>query len=454
MASVGDRLCRYPAVSVAVVVGLVYCLSPAVMVGDSRMSLPTAVSIVRSADMTLDEFDTVQALRTEYDVVERDGRLYMGYPWPPTLFLVPVVALADLVPSVDPAAVSLSSPNRTWIYEVPVAAALMAVAVALFFAAARDAAGRASADVLVATGALAFGTVWWSSASRALSQHAAAAPFVALALYLLSRSRRDDGAVPWLGAAVAGAYVMRPSAAVLVAVVTGWVVVAHRRRLAAYLARAAIVAVPFVAVNLVAYGALLPPYYSADKVGGTSEPLVAALGLFVSPSRGLLWYSPIVVLSLVGVAIRARRRQLDAVDAVIGLTVAGMFAVVAAWPNWWGGSSYGPRLLAETMPFACWYLVPAFEGLRERRRGRARLLVAGYAVVGAAVLANAQGALMRASVCWNSVPSFVDSAPQRLWDWSDPQVLRAARDLSDGASLRQVVIGSCKDAGGMPVNGG
>lgn len=454
---------------IAAIVAVIYCVSPAVLVGDSRMSLPTAVSIYRSGDLTLDEFAAVGSLRNEYDVLERDGRLVMAYPWPPALFLVPVAALADLIPGVDPGTVSISNPNRTWPYEVPIAALLMAGAAALFFRAAR-AAGSSSRAAVLATLALAFGTVWWSSVSRSLSQHAAAAPFIVLVLYLMTRSRHDERFIAWLGAAVAGAYVMRPTTALLVAIVSTWVLWKHPRRFVPYLARAALVAVPFVIVNLVVYASILPPYYrSTDSFSSAVEPLTALAGLLVSPSRGLLWYSPLVLVGIAGFVTRARRRDLDSVDAVFGLFVIGSFALAAAWPNWWGGSTFGPRLLAEIMPFFCWYLLPVIERVTRESNdrvaptdpsperfaaGRRRATLVLYALIGVSVLVNAQGALFRSTVCWNSVPVFVDIDSRRVWDWGDPQPLRPIRDLASGASVRQVVAGSCKDAGGQPINGG
>ena len=442
---------RHPTIIIVAIVALVYCASPAVNVGDSRMSLPTAVSMYRSADLIIDEFANVSALSNEYDVVSHGEHLVMGYPWPPSLFLVPIAAISDLVPGIDPGTTSLTSPNRTWIYEVPVAALLMGVAVALFFSAARAHVGRTTRSVLVATTSLAFGTVWWSASSRALTQHAAAAPFVALVLYLLVRSRENNRFVPWLGAAVAGAYVMRPTAAVLVVVVTLWVLLRHRDRFIAYLCRAALVAVPFILVNLATYQSVLPPYYAGNKLGGSSEPLQALAGLFVSPSRGILWNSPLVLLAAAGFVVVARKRRLDSVDAVFGLFIFATFLVVAIWPNWWGGSTFGPRLLSEIMPFVCWYLLPVFEGAWNAKK----LVVASCTtLIGLSVLVNSQGALMRSTLCWNSIPTFIDTDSQRLWDWADPQPLRAISDFVDGAGIRQIVIGSCKDAGGQTINGG
>jgi hypothetical protein len=103
------------------------------------------------------------------------------------------------------------------------------------------------------------------------------------------------------------------------------------------------------------------------------------------------------------------------------------------------------------MPFVCWYLLPVFE----RAWNAKKLVVASCTtLIGLSVLVNSQGALMRSTLCWNSIPTFIDTDSQRLWDWADPQPLRAISDFVDGAGIRQIVIGSCKDAGGQTINGG
>ncbi len=435
---------------------VVYLCSPAANVGDSRMSLPTAVSVYRHGDFSLDEYPQVRELAGSYDIVEHDGELLMGYPWPPALFLVPAAALADAIPGVDPGSLSVSNPNRTWLFELPMGALLAAMAVVLWALAIREEVDHAqmatrSAGALVVF-TFAFSTVMWSSVSRGLSQHAAAAPFVALTLYLLVRSRRDPTVVPLLGLAVALAYVMRPTASVLVLVVTLWVLLCHRRYVVRYLAWACSVAVPWAMVNFAVYGSLIAPYYTADKLGSAADIPGHALGLLLSPSRGLVWFTPLAVLAPLGVWRRVRAGCWDSVDWVFVSVAVGVFAVVAAWPNWWGGSSFGPRLLTEAVPFICWYLLPAIARphvLPSSRRARSANVVV-LAMVSAGVLVNSQGAIARATLCWNTDPTLVDTQPNRLWEWDDPQAVRGVRRLFGGDSIRDVVIGSCSESAANP----
>lgn len=443
---------------------VVYASSPAVNVGDSRLSLPTAVSIYRHGDLTLDEFPQVETLRGQYDVDVHDGHLVMGYPYAPALFLVPVAIVVDLVPGIDPAGWSITQPNRTWILELPVASLLVVASIFCFLLAARASRDdrpdhRRGSDLIVML-ILAFGTLMWSCLSRGLSQHAAAAPFIALVIYLAVRSRADPRLVPRLGFVVALAYVMRPTASVVVVCVTAWIVICHRSRLLRYLANAAVVAVPFVAINVWVYGSVLPPYYSAGKFVAPQNLAGHLAGLMVSPSRGLLLYSPVLLLAPVGMWLRRRQRRLDSVDVLFISIVVGTILVAAIWPNWWGGSTFGPRLLAEAIPFLCWFLLPVLDAIlaaRDRDQPVAAHLTWRWAVAVVSVLAvvsvaiQSQGAATRATLCWNSKPNFIDEHPERLWEWSDPQPLRAISELLRGESPRDVVLGSCRDTGGVDI---
>lgn len=442
-------------------VACVYVISPAAMVGDSRMTLPTAISIYRDGDLYLDEVPNLAELEAGHDTVAANGHQLMGFPWPPALYLVPVVAVTDLVPGYDPAGLSISNPNETWKYELPMGALLTASAVVIFAAAVRQPGARRThahrrTDLVVPL-VFAFSTSMWSSTSRGLSQHAAAAPFVALVVYLTVKSRTRPAVVGPLGLVTALAYIMRPTNAVLVVAVTVWVLVCHRTLLVRYLAWAAAAAVPFFVVNLVFYDAPMQTYYSGDSSGGMDAlrnvPGHVA-GLLVSPARGLLLFSPILVLVPLGVHRLWRARLLGSVEWLFLAIAVGLFSVAALWPDWWGGSSYGPRLLIETLPFLCWFLVPVADGLFSAREQhdttRPRWQTRGATVAIAGLLAtglfvHSQGALLHASICWNTDPVPIEGNPYRLWDWSDPQPLRGVHDLLDGQSLRHVAVGSCAE---------
>ena len=65
---------------------------------------------------------------------------------------------------------------------------------------------------------------------------------------------------------------------------------------------------------------------------------------------------------------------------------AGYYLLSAAWVDWRGGSSYGPRLLVPALPALAIPLARLWSARRRWREGLAMLAVAGFAVSACAAL--------------------------------------------------------------------
>ncbi len=421
----------------------IYVLSPAVNSGDARMTYPTAVSVYQSLDLKIQDFPSVLEIAPAYDTTTLDDEIFMAYPWPTALFLVPSAAFADVFFGVDPASISLSDPNQTWPYEVFTAAVLMAVAARLFLLAVQHLGRRAQ---FISAVGLTFGSVWWSAASRGMSQHAAAAPFVVLMLVLVVRARVCTRHLEWLGAVVALAFVMRPTMAFAVVVCSLWILLRHSRIFLRYVGAGLCVAIPFLLINLASFGTVLPGYYRSGPLA-QGDVFSGLAGILLSPSRGLLITSPIVIIALAGLLHLRRERMFDDGDIVLITIVLLNLFVVASWPNWWGGSTFGPRLLSETMPIIFFYVA---EGVQYLSRGDKRQHYWNVStqlllplLLCWAVFVNSQGAALRSTLCWNAAPTFIDDYPERLWNWSDPQFLRGINDVKAGVPVTEVIAGSC-----------
>jgi len=102
--------------------------------------------------------------------------------------------------------------------------------------------------------------------------------------------------------------------------------------------------------------------------------------------------------------------------------------VIASWVSWWGGYSYGPRLLTDTIP---WFVMLAILGCKGRENYRLRTLSKSPSRGADRTLIGVTAMLAVVSVAingWgaNSIePSRVDfdSHQALLWDWRSPQFL-------------------------------
>ena len=220
-----------------------------------------------------------------------------------------------------------------------------------------------------------------------------------------------------------------------------------RQHTGAWLRRAIRTSLPATAVTLAGFGYNL---WLSGSVLGTAEQRNAnwtaifgarnmwdghvgegLVGLLVSPSRGLLIYSPIVLLAGVG-AWRAWQRlqapaQADHVRLVRGASVACAigYLAYAKYLLWWGGHAYGPRYLTDVLPFACVLMamgleVPLAGAARQAPRlGRgpawAWVLLCGYSVA----------VQLIGAFCWPSArEGTIDLAYyQSLWDWRHAQIV-------------------------------
>jgi hypothetical protein len=87
--------------------------------------------------------------------------------------------------------------------------------------------------------------------------------------------------------------------------------------------------------------------------------------------------------------------------------------------TWWGGWVFGPRFMADTLPFfALWLARTPLP-----RRGRVPLALAFATALGWSVWVYEVG--VRAYPCgWDSSPTSVDLAPDRLWRLHDTELSR------------------------------
>ena len=364
-------------------------------------------------------------------------------------------APADVISAVlgfHPQLLSISDPNRTFLIEVPTASLMVAVTAILIRNVVLGLPKPWNSPRLAVITALAFAftTSAWSVGSRALWQQTASMLFLSATLLAMQRIERSGRWHLLLGVFVALAYLTRPTNSVTVVLVAVWVIWRQRNALIGFISGIAVCAVPFALFSLFQYGTILPPYFEPGRLGanGPLEFWNALAVNLVSPSRGLLIYDPIIILAVIGLIMRVRIRQIGAMDILMVLAIAAQWVIVSAYGST-GGATYGPRLMLDIVPFLILLAVPTFATAMDALTTPCKTLRSGIFVVVAGVLfwglfVNATGGLLRAGYCWSAYPTPIDSQPARVWDWSDPQLLRPYRDLVSGRSVGAIVAGSCR----------
>ncbi|MBI4883994.1 MAG: hypothetical protein HY826_08065 [Actinobacteria bacterium] len=437
-----------------------YAISPVRQNYDSYLAFPTAQSIVHDGNLTINEFDSPAFEGHGWTSITDSGDRVNTYPWVPSLMLLPAVVALDAFHAIGigPGSFSVANGGSMDVIQQLSASMVVALTVALVFAICFQRLRptltlrrRRRVAALVAFG-FAFGTAAWSTASRAMWQHGPSLLYLAVAVYcaqqLRLRARHADLVLTLpglnyqalgLGAAVAASYTCRPTDAVAVVGFSVFVIFRLRNHLWRYLAGALAVAIPWLLVNLATYGAALPDYYRAGKVGVHDNYLRALATNMVSPARGLLLFSPIVVLGAVGLAKRTRggiSADLFDFDRLLIAMCLG-YLLVSSGPaeNWWAGHSFGPRFMSDTLVFLAVVATGTVDALVSREKsdqaqaGRSVRIAATIALAWS-LLVNVQGATMRSTLCWNGDPD-IDTHTSRLWDFRYSQMLSGLQAVAD-----------------------
>jgi hypothetical protein len=390
--------------------------------GDTIPASYLPLSILREFDLDLDEFPFLYEPDMPWFVQRVDGRVVSAYPpWAGVLslpvYLLPV--LGGLV---------AQSP---WVYDLAKLSATLvtALSVVLLLLTLRRLTGATVAYCIAIV--YAFGTSSFSTSSQALWQHGPSQLFITLTMYWLVRGISEPRFSAYTGLALASAVLCRPTNALIAAPIVAYLICHRRDQFVGFLLAALPPALCLATYNLHYFGS---PFTTGiigttgpSRIWGSasalfSTPLAEGLaGVLVSPARGLFVYSPILLVSVVGM-VMVWRRPTPVLLRYLSLAPLPVLVLTAKWLNWWGGGSYGPRLLADITPLLCLYLYPPFEWARAKPVVRYGLTcLAAFSIAFHALRVFGAGD-------WNGHPN-VDRHLERLWSWTASPPVYYAENL-------------------------
>ncbi|HEX3580549.1 MAG TPA: hypothetical protein VH087_02225 [Thermoanaerobaculia bacterium] len=277
------------------------------------------------------------------------------------------------------------------------------------------------ANALLLTIAYAFGTTTWMTSSQALWQHGVAELLVIAGLLLVTGPVTRPRML--LAGLVCGLLACNRPPDVILGAALGfyalfwWAGARHAVRLALP------AALPMLLVLFynVRYGGNLAGGYGViGKARFFSNPIVAGIaGLLISPTHGLLVFSPFLIF-LVWRPVRAASKP--ALDVLL-LAAVVLQILLYAKVDWRAGLSWGPRYMTDFLPILMWLLVPVVERLGGA--GRAVFTTAA----GIAIVIEAIGAFTY--IPSNDIPIFeIAHGPHMMdaaWQWRNAPFLTSPK---------------------------
>lgn len=323
-------------------------------------------------------------------------------------------------------------------FEKLAAAAITATTVTIFYLSVRLKFSEKVA--LISTLIFAFATNTWMTSSQGLWQHTASNLGLVSIIFCLLKGNRasQKNRKYWLvfaGVACGLLPGIRPTNVLYSIAAIVYSIFTYRFQ-SLFLLVGLVSAIPSIAWNL---------YYFSNFTGGYSKMFpvspykfnfdnftIASLGTFISPSRGLLIFSPIVLYSLPGAyqvfkSISGKDEKLIGSMTIASLILLGSYCFYTVW---WAGHSYGARFVTDVIPVSC-YLISYFISFHFQKLIRpAQILnfLIFVVVIIFSIFVQFVGAFgVKPGGMWNVIPLNVDANQDRLWRWQDSQIERNAK---------------------------
>lgn len=293
--------------------------------------------------------------------------------------------------------------------------------------------------------AYAFGTSSWTVSSQDLWQHGASQLFLILVVYLLLKPKKSDLVFLLTGLAIGLAVAARYLNVVFAAIFLAYILYKYRKKIIATLLG---LLVPLSLVAMYQSYYLDTPWqtgYSCAAYSNRGVPCIEGWhslfwdgfgGLLVSPGRGLFIFTPFLIFSVIGawyiwkrktlrLASTRRSRQAQGIKEknynllfrYLSIGVFIFIVIMSKWWAWYGGVTYGPRMLVDIVPLLMLFLIPVVTSKLFKRK----IIVWCFSIL----LAFSIVVQIAGIIHWDKTWSKADTLSENhswLWDWKNSQL--------------------------------
>lgn len=268
---------------------------------------------------------------------------------------------------------------------------------------------------LIFTLAFALGSTQTGISAGVLWQHGPAVLLLCLGLFFLVKGLKESPLwLPWAALPMAFLPIMRPQTLLYYLAALATVGIGHPGKLWRFFLWSIPGLFALLFINLGLYQNLLGGYaYQASKAHFGNPLLSGITGLLFSPNRGVLVFSPFLILGIVGGLLLSLRRCLLAISFFLASIL--FLLLHAKYDHWHGGWCVGPRFLSEWVPIFAFFGASWFPEIRKtfiRRAGVLSILISLIINLPPYFHLHEQG-------LWNLFPNVDRYRSERVWDVRD-----------------------------------
>lgn len=381
---------------------------------DPRGTLLASQSLVQHGTVKLDAYAGAYLDTFAHQIHRKNGHIYNYFPVGTALISTPIVAIANVL-GFD------MMKDEHLIQMVLTALAALLITFILYKIARLYL--RKTPSLLLA-GLCWFGSSLASTVGTELWSHDFAFFFSSAAIFLVIRhSPPRVSLVPVLiGLSLFLAYLCRPTLALLSPFLLLYYFIQDRKAAVLAGVTVGLLLLTFMMWSQHEFAQILPDYYLPKRLED-GDFATALYGNLLSPARGLLIFSPFLLLSLLGtIGLAPRNKNLAKLSLISLAWPLAHLLSISQFPHWWAGWSFGARLMVDALPGLFVGLFSGLAALRQKKNlAYAAVMVSGLF----AIYANTYQALFNPyGMQWNVEPN-VDQYPEYLFDWRYPQFLHS-----------------------------
>jgi len=318
--------------------------------GDTIPNQLLPISIIYEHNLDLNEFvcqwdKSAQSFKYSSETCQKsywwspiNGRAVSDYPIIPGLLNLPVYLIAFLL--------KIDLLKNMYLLSLITAAIISSLSVVFMFLLLEQVCKKRSLALYFSL-IYAFCTLVWSLTSRNLWQHGPSLLLINISLFILYK--KNPKLLPWAGLFLGFAIFNRPTNLFIVLPLTVYFLLNHKKYFWKYCLLGAIPAALLILYSCYYIGSI-NSLGQGNTLAMEGVFMEGFTGLLFSPARGLFVFSPIFILSLLYIPKIFSKKE-EKITKYLLISLILLIFAYSKWGMWWGGYSFGYRLIAESIPF-------------------------------------------------------------------------------------------------------